>query len=356
MTATRSNPGIPLLLLCLVVSLCAAPARAQSQKLRLGDPAPGIDLSAWINGEETRLSEGSVYVVVFWSATDGRSERIMRPLTELQEKYAPDLTVLAIAAEDAGAARAFLLRNKDRMKFVVGVDRDRTTWRAWMEASERSRMPMAFIVDRAGKIQFIGDPSESEFEDVLGRVVAGRYDTQLFRSAQGAINAARQARRVKNWRLATQHYTQLLGTDRTVFAEFALEQFEMILLDMDQTAAAYAMAKAFIDEEYSGDARFLMDLALRIAGDPRIPEEKRDFTVAFRAAGAAAELLPADDPRRLSTLAAVNYHAGKVAEAITLQRSAWRLARPELKERLRRDLEMYQAAQRRSEGAGTPRP
>ena len=44
------------------------------------------------------------------------------------------------------------------MAYTVAVDRRKSTDRAWRQAADLPGIPAAFIVDRQGKIAFIGNP------------------------------------------------------------------------------------------------------------------------------------------------------------------------------------------------------
>jgi len=346
----RCAPRFLVSLLCLsAIFMVIGTAHGQTQRLRVGDTAPGLDIEEWVSSSPVEIAEGRVFIITFWATWCAPCKRAMPMLSSMQEQYRDRISIIGVSTEQIGVVRSFFNQNRTLMRYAVGVDRQSATSRAWMEAAGQSGIPASFIVDRRGRVQFIGNPLASDFEDIVSRVVAGRYDARLFRQGRPAIDAARRARQLKNYRLAIHHYEQLLETDKTVFASFALEKFEMLLLDIGDRTAAYAYATTLL-EDYASDPDLLIDLSAKIAADDKLSEEQRDFEIAELAANAAVAQLDANDPRRFSAPARVHFFRGNVDEAVRLQRQAWRTARPEEKARYRGDLDMYQSGAARQSG------
>ena len=59
-----------------------------------------------------------------------------------------------------------------------------------MTAAGLKGIPAAFIIDKNGIIQFIGHPMSEEFEDILSKVMKGRYDKKKQAEAKPSIDAA----------------------------------------------------------------------------------------------------------------------------------------------------------------------
>lgn len=304
-------------LICL--ALCSS---ASAAELAVGSNAPGLDIEKWVKGDAVEIKKGNVYVVEFWATWCGPCIRSMPHLTELQKKYKKKgLTIIGVSSEELGTVQSFGRLNT--MGYTVAVDRRDATKRAWFEAAGQKGIPAAFIVDRKGKIAFIGHPASDEFDKVLNEVMGGRYDPVLMKKAAPALKAARQARKLRNWRMADKHYTEIIEVDQAVFLEVALEHLEMMLVDMGETTKGYARAREMIQRySRSRDVEALCEIAERIAVDPKIAAEQRDLGVAMEAAQAASRL-SGNDSAVLSTVALVQYRSGQIEAAVKTQRQAW---------------------------------
>ncbi len=326
----------------------------------MGDPAPGLDIDTWVKGEETTIESGKVYVIEFWATWCPPCRKSIPLLTELQEQYADDgLVIIGISDEEVGTVRPFVDKMGKRMDYIVATDRRDATKRAWFKRAGLKGIPGVFIVDRDSKVAFIGDPLEAEFDSVLSRVMRGRYNPELEKQAAAVIQAARRARKVKNWRMAERHFNEVIDLDARVFAEIALEKFEMLLDDMDERDNAYRFAQQdLIGKLFSDDPGALQMLAVKIATDPKFAadpdRELQDMDVALEAAEASLRVAGRDDPESLATLALVYYHLQDVQQAIDLQTQAYFIASPKHKPRYKRVLGSYQqAVDRATTNSGT---
>lgn len=340
-------------LLCATVALClTASAVGQEKRLKVGDAAPGLDIEKWVKGEETRIENGKVYVVEFWATWCGPCRKSIPHLTEIQKRFADDgLVIIGVSTDSETEKVAPFVRSQgDKMAYTVAIDKQGSTQRAWMDAAGQNGIPCAFVVDRKGKIAFIGHPQSDEFEGTIKQVVTGRFDPQLQKQAEPALSAARSARKVRNWLLAERHYDEVIKLDAAVFATIGLEKFEMLLIDMDNRTKAYDYARTgLMERDFASDAGALQMLAEKIATDPKIDQAKRDMDLALEAAEAARRIAGSSDPKALASLAKIRFARGEVDQAIELQKQAYFVASPKVKPEYKRTLADYQsAAQRQS--------
>ncbi|MEE9128979.1 MAG: TlpA disulfide reductase family protein [Phycisphaerales bacterium] len=325
-------------------------AVGQRAKLSVGDPAPGLDIDTWVKGKETTIESGKVYVIEFWATWCLPCRKSVPHLTELQEEYGDaGLVIIGISDEEVGKVRPFVDKMGKRMNYIVATDRRKATTRAWFSRAGLKGIPAAFVVDRDSKVAFIGNPLLAEFDTALSRVMGGRYNPELEKQAAPVLQAARRERKVKNWRMASRHFDEVIDLDARVFAEIALEKFEMVLDDMDQRDEAYGYARQkLIADLFSNDAGALQMLAVKIATDPKLVEDPdrdlQDMDVALEAAKESLRAAGRDDPESLATLAMVYYHRQDVQQAVDLQTQAYFIASPRHKPRYKRVLGTYQQA------------
>ena len=345
----------------LVLMVMAAPAFGQRNRLSVGDAAPGLDIDEWVVGQEVSITGGQVFVVVFWATTSAPSKAAMPHLSELQDRFGDQgLIVVAISAEDGGAdlVRPYVIAQGKKMGFIVGVDRRRSTSRAWPKAAGMDDLPVAFIVDRKSKVAFIGDPrpkrdSGIELVRILEKVLRGRFDPVLEESAKPTLKSARSHRKSRTWRMAMKQYDEVIDLSPTIFADVALERFEMMLVDMNDAKAAYLYAReTLVEDFFASDQEGLRMLAEKIATNPRIDPAARDLDLAILAARAAVTLTGEGVPDSQATLALIHFHRGEIHDAIRRQKKAWMMARPRSKAELKTVLKSYQEAAGREAVSG----
>jgi thiol-disulfide isomerase/thioredoxin len=329
----------------------AASAFAQDKKLQVGDQAPGLDIELWAKGKETAIESGNVYVVDFWATWCGPCKRSIPHLSALQKDYGDKgLTIIGISWEEPDVVQKFMKDWDSKMQYTVAVDRREGTKRAWFDAAKQQGIPVAYIVDRKGKIAWIGNPlpeAGDGFDDALKRVLAGRYDPQLEKAAAPALKGAKDARAVRNWRLANKYYDEVIALDPAVFAPVALQKFEMLLLDMDDKEAAYEYATKLMNEDFANDGEAMQFLANKIATDPRIEKSKRDMDLALELSETARKVIGESDPKALAGVAAIRAQRGEFDQAIDLQKQAYFNASPKAKPEYKRQLEAYQSQAQR---------
>lgn len=323
---------------------------ALGQELKVGDPAPGLDIEKWVKGEETAIESGNVYVIEFWATWCGPCKKSIPHLTALQEEFEDQgLTIIGVSTEEADTVSKFVRSQGKKMDYTVAVDNRNGTSTAWMSAAGKNGIPCAFVVDRKGKLAYIGHPMEEEFETAVKSVLSGRYDPQLQSQGGPIISAAKSARKIRNWKVASKHYDDVLALDSHIFASVGLEKFEMLLVDMNDREQAYEYARnGLMGKLYAADAQSLQMLAEKIAADPKIEQSKRDMDLALEAAEAARRIAGDGDAAALATLAKVRFHRGEIDQAVTLQKQAYFNATPKRKAEYKRVLSQYQGAGERA--------
>jgi len=335
----------------LLAIIPTAPASAQRGKgLEVGSQAPGLNVE-WVK-DKFDASDAEVYVVEFWATWCSPCRKSIPHLTKLQEEFGEQgLKIVGISTdENPDVVEPFVKRQGMKMDYIVGVDNRKRTQRAWMDAAGQKGIPSAFIVDREGVIQFIGHPLSEEFEDVLVKVISGRYNLKKQIEAEPSIEAAKTYRAGNSWTEAAKAYENAIEIDNMVFAYLYLEHFHMLLIDKKDPTAAYAYVQKVITERGSEDPELLTWFAKDIAENEEIPESNRRMDVAMNAATTALSFARRKtDPMFLSAIAFVHFHNDEIEKAIEWQRNAYFSAKEKDKSAYKYDLDSYRTQKQHAE-------
>ncbi len=160
--------------------------------LKVGDPAPEIKASKWLQGEEVKAFEsGKIYVIEFWATWCGPCIVMMPHLAELQAEYKDKgVTFIGFSAKDPNntdeKVTAMVKKRGPKLKYTFAFAGDRVTYDAWMKAAGQGGIPCSFVVDRAGKIAYIGHPMLLDV--VLPKVAAGSWQGEKSKPELDRIN------------------------------------------------------------------------------------------------------------------------------------------------------------------------
>ncbi len=318
-------------------------AQGRSDKLEAGSLAPGLNVETWVKGS-FNAAQAEVYVVEFWATSCGPCKLSIPHLTELQEEYELDgLQIVGISTDSETEKVAPFVRKQGlKMNYIVGIDNRRRTSRAWMKAAGLEEIPSAFIVDKNGVIQWIGNPLDENFDIILAKVMSGRYDVKKMKEVKESKSAAKHFRSLNSWDDAQNAYENAIAIGPIVFADQYIELFKMLLIEKRDEVAAYELANKIITERGSEDPELLTWLAKEIASNEEITGSARRIDVAMNAALTAQTFAKRkNDPKYISTIAFVYYYDDKIEDAIEWQRKAYFSAREKKKEPYKFTLDSY---------------
>jgi thiol-disulfide isomerase/thioredoxin len=324
--------------IALLASVAALPAQgeaAQKQdrpyELMVGDPAPPLAIATWVKGDPVAsLEQGKAYVVEFWATWCGPCVRGMPHLSELQKKYAQDVTIIGVNIwDDPAKVQPFMetdhkLHGKpgdEVMQYTVAIEEkipnaDPTKpdggkmSTTWMKPAGRNGIPSAFIVDKQGKIAWIGHPAE--MDKPLAEVAAGKFDLAKA-TKEYSMRVADQAK--------VEKYGELFGKG--------------------EYAAAYALGKELVKGSLAKDPNTLNQIAWGIV-DPESKPKVQDLDLALAAAEQADKLTEHKNAHILDTLAHVYADRGELKKAVETQTMAVKFADDQLKSQLEAALKRFE--------------
>jgi len=345
-TAAGQNEMRPIVVAPGAVAAAAGGAQAEPgdrpQALMVGDVAPELKIGEWVKGSAVpKLERGHVYLVEFWATWCGPCIRAMPHLTALQEKYRDrGFTVIAVTAEDRNnpleKVREFVENNPEMTGFTVAWDRGTETYASYMRAAGRNGIPATFLVDRNGRVAFIGHPMN--VDSALEAVIEGTFDlaeaaSDYERGLRLApqINAIQReimaGRREKDWDRVLSAVDRLIALDESQHY-YAAFKFHVLLNEKKSRKEAYTWAKQATESLVAKDGMVLAQFASTMIDDAEAVDEDRAF--AERLADRAVALLKdeAADRRAFVYVIAsrVSEDRGNMAKAIAMQERAVELA------------------------------
>ena len=231
--------------------------------LKAGDPAPPWRVGQWLKGEPvTALKPGKVYVIECWASWCSTCVAAMPHLTKLQARYKDRGVVvigLNVLERDPAAAEPFVRKMGERMGYASVAD-DLTGGppgkmvQTWLHAAGRKGLPWSFLVDRTGRIAWMGFPSMIDrplialAEDRFDAADQAKFEADL--DALFAEYAA--ASRAKDDEAALRVLDRLSALNPWMAPQYAATRISVLLRKGDY-AAANAQGRALVGEQGGDD-------------------------------------------------------------------------------------------------------
>jgi thiol-disulfide isomerase/thioredoxin len=164
--------------------LFALSGSAAAADLSIGDPAPPLVVSRWVKGEPVkRLEPGRIHVVEFSATFCGPCLDEAPHLSSLQQRY-PNVTIISVLVSKPEPAKVapIIAKMGNRVRYRVALDNvpagkspdQGVMHRTWMIAAGERLLSTAFIVDKDGKVAWVG--LASELDGPLGKIAAGDWN------------------------------------------------------------------------------------------------------------------------------------------------------------------------------------
>ncbi len=274
----------------------------------------------------------------------------MPHLSQLQRDHkAQGLNVIAVTSVDKTntleAVEAMVADKGDGMAYTVAFDVERETNEAWMKASQQRGIPTSFLVDKAGKVAWIGHPMSADIP--LAMIIDGTWDYEKGPALMKKINNERRAiseaaaespeKALKLIEAFETSYPMLAGSMDSM-------RFSLMLAVPEMNEACAALGTQLVDKAIEDkDSGALNQVAWSLV-DPEADLEERHLDLALRAAQAASRLTKDADPAILDTLARAYFWKGDLDQALATQKKAIENAEGRMKESLEGALTEYQKA------------
>lgn len=342
-----------------LLALAASTSFAQTSKsLTIGDPAPAPNFGAWIKGEPvTKFEPGTVYIIECWATWCGPCKAAIPHVTELQKKYEGKVVVIGVDVweQDESKVAPFVTEMGDKMGYRVVMDNKTTAPKGevatnWLDAAGQNGIPCSFIINKEGKIAYIGHPMA--MDKPLEQILAGTYDmakateelnkktaeTKVMMEAQQSITAAMRTGDPDKFIAAVD---EAAAKSEAIAAQADLLKFQTLLLRMKKPEVAYKIAEDALAAGRANDRTFAM-LGMMITSAPGLSD--RNYGLAVKCLTKACEMTENKEGTYLNALAAAHFGKGNVDDAISYQKLAIERATEKLKPTYEAKLAEYTAA------------
>ena len=303
--------------------------------LAVGDKAPALSIDHVIKGEGVTSFDGDrVYVVEFWATWCGPCRSSMPHLSELQDKYSGDVTIIGISDEEVGKIQKFLdddaangKKWDDNIRYVLATDPDRSMHDSYMKAAQQRGIPTAFVVDQNDNIAWIGHPMS--MDEVLPQVIDGSWDADKARREAEEEQKMQAAMEAKNRQLMEARRANDWDTYLTVLTEMSeqypdniaikMSMFDTMIMHTDNKKAAYKLADEILATDPE-NSQLYNSMAWAVATES--DEKCRDLDWALKTSLKGNELDGGTNAALLDTVARIYYEQGNMTEAIAWQKKA----------------------------------
>ncbi len=345
---------------CVVLTALAVTIHStHATTLSEGDPAPKLSVSKWVRGEPVKAFQpGTAYLVEFWTTWWLPCHEAMAHVNHLHHKYKDKgLVVIGQNVKDASATsvEAFIKRMGDMVSYRIALDEGATNKHSgkmlenWLFAAEAG-VPTAFVVDKKGKINFIGHPDEIT-EELIDQVLAGTFDVKKRALAREAATTkaeawdthnelGKAAWKAKEWGKAMNEIDEMekiFPHKRTTAECLRLT----VLIGKEDFESASKLALRLSDEHR--DDAFLQNRVARTIAN-RAPTNTVILKTADLLMERATALTKSPEPEFLHTQARLAFLQGKKDRAIQLENEGLALADPLNKEQFAQALESFKRA------------
>src|SRR4029450_12803662 len=159
---------------------------------------------------------------------------------------------VAIWPRDGMVPTADFVKGKGAdMSYRICEDIDGATATTFMQATAQNGIPCCMVIDKAGKLAFIGNPLTSDLPGTVAKVQDGTWDTAAFAKtfiaeratkdkAMGLQKGLSEAAKAKDFAKVADLAAQLYALDPEQFEQAALIKYDALVRGQKaEDAAAY---------------------------------------------------------------------------------------------------------------------
>ncbi len=322
---------------------------AHAERLSVGMPAPALDIEEWVQGAKVELSTDAskkLHLVEFWATWCPPCKASVPKLSEIQDKYKDNLTIIGVTDPDnrgntPDAIRKFVKSQGKALTYTIAIDKKGKTYERYMEAAGESGIPHCFLVGKDGKIIWTGSPLDDELGQVIDAAVKGTYDAnsaKLEAEVNKRFEALAPAFRLGKWDIVVTGLKDVLKLDPA--NELALDALSRVYVEEQKDVKTFrTWFESHVDQNRSS-AKVMSRLALTISGRDTLMTETPDL--ALQAARGGYEAASPKEMEATVIYARVLYQIGAMDRAISVQTEAVALANGEDKDMAQKLLDYYQ--------------
>ena len=343
-----------------IALLCSAAAFAQDAKkddakiepMTIGSNAPAPQIEKFVRGTEPKWFEpGKVYVIEFWATWCGPCKQSMPHISDIADKYKGKVIVVGISDEKVDTVTKFLDTDewKQKARYNLATDPDRSTHRQYMEAAAQNGIPTAFVV-KDGKVQWIGHPMS--MDEPLKQIVDGTWnpgkyqiefeaETAMARKQMERGRAITKARKSGDWDAVMKMIDEdVAAAPERSKASLLVNKFQLLLTDANKPADGYKLGRE-IAAANKDNAMVLNQMAWFVVDNAKVKD--RDLQFALETAQQAVDANKGDSSV-IDTLARAYWESGNKAKAVEWQKKAVEKAPGAMAEDLKETLKKYEGS------------
>lgn len=313
--------------------------KAEAPTLKVGDKAPAFKPDKWLQGKGVAFETGKIYVVEFWATWCGPCIAMMPHLADMAEEYKEKgVTVIGFsssAQDQLAKAEKFLEKRGPKLGYTFAWGDNDAVHRAWMNASGQQGIPCSFVVDKEGKLAYIGHPLFLDM--VLPKILDDKWDNEKgkaeLEAADKDFDKAYEASRNPDPAAGLKVLEDVLAA-RPTFADVPYllgPKLELLVKNKKFADAQKAAEKVLAKAAKRSDTNSLRTVRGALLND-LAKGEKGLVSIALKAAEMDREITGTDDAGATIRLVEAYTAAGETDKAKKLAADAVTLAQKAIKD------------------------
>ncbi len=334
------------MLLSMVIAVGIFAGMASAGELTIGDKAPELQIDKWVKGDSFQLAKvkGQELVVVeFWATWCSPCIASIPHLSHIQKDYGEKgVRVVGVTKYDEGntleQVEALVKKMEKEIGYSIAFEKAGKTYEAFMDGTHQAGIPTAFIIDKQGRIAWIGHPMDG-MDEALDQMLAGKYDLEKTKKVFTLSQKAESLMMEGDSKKALPVLDEILEADPAHLVAIQTK-FYIYATEINDHARASAIGER-VYEIMKDNAGGLNDFSWMLLTDETMAGKYNKL--ALKAAERCNNLTDNENWMFLDTLALAKFENGARAEAIELEKKAIKLCDdPRVKQQLEETLKLFQ--------------